>query len=94
MPRIRQNAQKYAEEDFRKGVRHFMVDAGFESLKEVAAAAGIPHSTLCKRIQQPDTMTAREMRSLFPVVRPPAAVLLALLGYPAKEIKNMEDDYD
>lgn len=94
MPRIRQNAQKYAENDFRKALHHSMVDAGLDSRKDVADAAGIPHSTLCKRINQPDTMTVREMRMLFPVVRPPAAVLLALLGYPAKEIKNMEEDYE
>lgn len=91
MPRIRQNAQLYQENDFRKALSHCMVDAGLDSKKDVAAMAGIPHTTLCKRIREPDTMTVSEMRKIFRVIRPPAEVLLGLLGYPAKEIKKMEE---
>lgn len=88
MPRIRQHAQKYAENDFRKALRHSMVDAGLDNQREVANASGIPHSTLCKRIREPDTMTVSEMRRLFAVIRPPAPILLNLLGYPARDIKE------
>jgi predicted transcriptional regulator len=83
MPRIRQNAQIYAEDDFRRALRHSMVDAGMDSQREVADASGIPASTLCKRLNQPGGLTVDEMRQLFAVVRPPVPVLLALLGYPA-----------
>lgn len=93
MPRIRQNARVYAENDFRRALRHSMVDAGLDSKREVADAAGIPHSTLCKRINDPGTMTVDEMCRLFAVIRPPVPVLLSLLGYPKKEIRE-EEIYD
>ena len=88
MPRIRQNAQQYLESDFRKALNHCMVDAGLDSKKDVAEMAGIPHTTLCKRIREPDTMTVSEMRRLFLVVRPPADVLLRMLGYSVREIRT------
>ncbi len=92
MPRIRQLAGKYRTEDFQKAVAHCRVDVGADQIKDIAAESGIPNSTLCKRLRNPDTFTIDELRRFLAVVPVSAYALLAFLGYAQKDIKGFLED--
>ena len=92
MPRIRQNRDKYAEADFRKEVKIRQGENDLMSKSALAEAADIPRATVQKRLQEPMTMTFGEFRKLNETIHPDPAVVLALLGYSAKEIHKLRSD--
>lgn len=94
MPRIRQNAALYARSDFKKVIGRAQVDAELTQKKKLAEAAGIPYSTLWKRLENPEELNLLELRLLVRVLPIPAADVLAFLGYTSKEIKKQEDIYE
>lgn len=83
MPRIRQNAELYRQEDFIKAVKHAQVDAGFDTSADLADAAGIPRTTLWRRMRNPEDMTLRELKMLIRVLPVPAGALMEFLGIKA-----------
>lgn len=87
MPRIKQNQEKYATEDFRKEVRIRQGERDLMSVTALAEEAGMPRTTLTKRLSDPMSMTFDEFRKLNSATRLDPAVVLPLLGYTAKEIR-------
>lgn len=85
MPRIRQNADRYRQEDFIKAMKHAQVDAGFDTTAELADAAGIPRATLWRRWKDPGDLTLRELGMLFRVLPAPVGALMAFLGVKIQE---------
>lgn len=88
MPRIRQYAAKYAEEDFRAEVRQRQ---GFYNLMTITALAehiGMPRSTLGVKLKAPEKWTVEDLRKLIAGLKLPPAAVLGLLGYSQKEIKK------
>ena len=81
MPRIRQYAQRYADEDFVKEILRQKIECGIKSDAELARSTGISPATLCKRKKEPDTSTVAELRELVRELNPDANVLLKFLGY-------------
>lgn len=91
MPRIRQYEDKYAAEDFRKEVRIRQGENDLMSVTALAERAGMPRTTLTKRLADPMGMTVGEYRKLNEAVRPDPGVALALLGYSKKDIRAFRE---
>lgn len=87
MPRIKQYADKYAAEDFRKEVRIRQGERDLMSKTALAEEADLARTTLTKRLAEPMGMTFGEFRKLKSAVNLDPAVVLRLLGYDAKEIR-------
>ena len=90
MPRIRQYAQRDARTDFRKAIEHARTDAEIRSDRALAEAAGIPHTSLWRLLQEPEKMTLGQLRKLLKTIPLPAAAILAFVGYERKEVKSYE----
>lgn len=88
MPRIYQNAEKYAQEDFRKEIRKKQGEYDLMSVRALADRAGIPQSTLNPKIHNPNKLLISELRKLIEILHPDIGVLLILLGYTKKEIRQ------
>ena len=94
MPRIKQKAEAYAEEDFRREVRSRQGYYDLMSQQAQAEQADIPRPTLRKRLLEPEGMTVAEMRKLVQTLKPDPKVLLLLLGYTAKDIRSMKAEQE
>lgn len=92
MPRIRQYADKYAAEDFRKEIRIRQGENDLMSQTLLAAEVGIPRTTLIKRLAEPMGMSFGEFRMLNKAIHPDIGVVLTLLGYTAKEISRFRKE--
>lgn len=88
MPRIRQYAEKYANEDFLKELSHRKVDCGIRTDKELGEMIGVCPSSMSKRKQRPETFAVGELRGLVRVLKPDPVVVLQFLGYSQKEIRK------
>lgn len=91
MPRINQNKDLYAAEDFRKEIRSRQGYYNLMSQQALADAAGIPRPTLRKRMIEPGGMLIDEFRKLITTLHPDISVVLALLGYSKQEIKKFKE---
>lgn len=89
MARIKQYAEKYAVEDFKKEVRMRQGERDLMSKTALAEAADLPRTTVTKRLEEPMTMTFGEFRKLNEAVRLDPVAVLPLLGYTGKEIKKL-----
>lgn len=84
MPRIRQYAENYAAEDFRREMRSRMGYHDF-SQTDLASKTPMSQSTISNRLRDPDNITVGELRSLNKVLGLNPAIVLALLGYSRKD---------
>lgn len=89
MARIRQYAEKYAVEDFRKEMRIRQGEHDLMSTSALAEAADIPRTTVVKRLADPSTMTFGEFRKLNEAVHPDPMAVLPVLGYTVKDLKKL-----
>lgn len=87
MPRIRQYAENYAAEDFRREMRSRM---GYHDLSQhgLAQKTDISQTTISNRIRDPNDITVGELRSLNKVLGLNPRIVLALLGYTQKQITD------
>lgn len=92
MPRIKQNAEKYAAADFLKEVRRQQGEYNVMSVRALAELVGIPNSTLHPKLQDPDKLLVADIRKLVKAIRPDIGIVLELLGYSSKDIKNFKED--
>lgn len=90
MPKLRQLEGKYAEDDFRREIRIRQGYYDLMSQQALAEYAGLPRTTLAKRLSDPDGMTVEELRKLVNAIKPDPAIVLGLLGYGKKEIRQMQ----
>lgn len=91
MPRIKQNEEKYAVEDFRKEVRIRQGERDLMSVRALAEAADMPRTTVTKRLKDPMGMTFGEFRRINRATGLDPAAVLPLLGYSAKEIRMFRE---
>lgn len=89
MPKLRQYADKYAAEGFRKEMRIRQGEQDLMSKSALAEAADLPRTTVTKRLAEPETMTFGEFRKLNEAVHPDPVAVLPLLGYTMKDIKKL-----
>lgn len=90
MPRIHQYEEKYVKTDFQTEIRRQQGQYNLMSCRALSQAAGIPHSTLNPKINNPFKLTVEDLRKLIPVLHPDPAPVLALLGYSKKDIEKFK----
>lgn len=88
MPRIHQKAAEYRQNDFLAAIRKGQAKADIMKITDLSQAADIPYSTMYKRLQTPDKLTAEEIRKLLTAIYISPIELLKFFGYSAKDIKN------
>ena len=91
MPRIRQYANQYANEDFVKELRKKMIDYNYTSFKEVAQTVQIDPRTLYRRVENPDKFCVSVFRKIIPILQPDPGIVLSLLGYTKQDIKRFKE---
>lgn len=79
MPRIRQNADKYRREDFERRCRAQMVLLGLDD-RALAEQIGMSHTTLWRRIRNPDELRVEELVKLIDALKLGVEDVLALAG--------------
>ena len=88
MPRIRQYATKYANEDFRAEVRQRQGLYNLMTIKALAEHIGMPRGTLGVKLKDLNKWTVEDLRKLIAGLKLNPAAVLGLLGYSQKEIKK------
>ena len=68
MPKLVRTERQQKDLNFRAYVEKNMVLQGIDTKPELAKRMGICHSTLYRKLQQPDYFTTKELRSLFKVL--------------------------
>ena len=81
MPRIKAYSEQYTRTDFIKAIKKAQVDADIANTKQLAEAASIPHTTLWRRLQNPDTLTVGQLKTIIKTISLPPEAVLSFLGY-------------
>lgn len=89
MPRIRQKMDEYHREDFLREIRCRQGYYDIMTQQALGDAMGMPKSTVRKRMLEPDTLTADELRRMVKAIHPDPGIVLRFLGYESKEIKKL-----
>ena len=88
MPRIHQYAEKYAIADFQQDIRRQQGHYDLMSVRALAGAVGIPHTTLNPKLKDPKKLTVEDLQKIIPVIHPDIETLLVLLGCSRQEINK------
>ena len=80
MPRIRQNAAKYAVDDFRKALKTALVNCDMKQ-RDLAVETGIPESTVSERMRDPSKLTLGQMQEIVKATQIEPEAVLKFLGY-------------
>lgn len=91
MPRIRQFATQYANEDFIKELRKKMIDYNYGSVKELAQTMPVDPRTMYRRVENPEKFTVSDFRKIIPLLHPDLGIVLTLLGYTKQDIKRFKE---
>lgn len=91
MPRIRQLATQYANEDFIKELRKKMIDYNYGSVKELAQTMPVDPRTMYRRVENPEKFTVSDFRKIIPLLHPDLGIVLSLLGYTKQDIKRFKE---
>ena len=81
MPRIKQYSEKYAKSDLIKAIKRAQIDADIANTKQLAELAGIPYTTLWRRLQDPDSLTVGQLKTIIKTISLPPEAVLSFLGY-------------
>ena len=88
MPRIRQEADRYAREDLPEAVRKQQGVYDVMSVRALSSVVGIPLATLSRKLKDPDKLEVADLRRLVRAIQPDPRVILALIGYDSKTIRR------
>lgn len=88
MPRIRQKAEAYRNEDFRRDVKVQMAYYGLNQ-KETALKMGIGNSRMSELLQSPEQISVERLRKMISLLKLSPETVLRLLGYPEKTIREV-----
>lgn len=91
MPRINQNAEKYAVADFQQEIRKQQGTYNVMSVRSLADLAGIPHTTLNPKLHDPNKLLVSDIRKLVKAIQPDIGIMLTLLGYSNQAIKKFKE---
>lgn len=85
MPRIRQYADKYAKNDFVGEIDRII------RCPELSEQSGLAYSTLRKRLLEPGDFRLWELKRVIKVAKPSIRIVLIMLGYSSKDIKEFKE---
>ena len=69
MPRLKQNPTDARHTRFRAAVQHQMVMYGIDTLMELERRCGMSHTTMARRMKDPDTFSNGELRKIYNILR-------------------------
>ncbi|MGM9584387.1 MAG: helix-turn-helix domain-containing protein [Faecousia sp.] len=88
MPRIRQKAEVYRNEDFRREALVRLAYLGLNQ-RDLAEYLGVSYSTVSLMLRTPDKMPVERLRKVISFLKLEPEVALRLLGYPEKTIREV-----
>lgn len=95
MPRIRQLAEKYAEDDqkkvekaFWKSVKVRCAEQDIDTWADLGQQTGIPESTFQNYRANIGKVQINTMRKMIGLLKPDIQIVLLLLGYSEKDIRK------
>ena len=80
-----------AKSNFKKELEKCMIDIGLRSKKDLAARMNMAYRTMYHRFEDIDDMRVSDLAGLVKILRPNPLLLLRLVGYSTKDIKNALD---
>ena len=83
--------QAAAEDGFIRELRARFAWHGITSATDIAGKIGVPKTTWCRKMREPDSMFARDIRKVVKTVKPDPSVVLEFLGYSRQDIKKWRD---
>ncbi len=69
MPRLKLSSMDARHTRFRAAVQHQMVLYGIDTLMDLEKRCGMAHTTMARRMKNPDTFSNGELRKLYNVLR-------------------------
>lgn len=85
-----ERAEELARENFQKAIKFKLVELDF-SQRELADMVGLSQSWISRRLADPYSIDIGLLRRIVHALRPDPLVILALVGYTDKEIKQLRD---
>lgn len=80
MPRIRQLAGRYSDQDFVLHLKTRMLEQGYtRGMLELSERTGIPYRTLLNRVEHPEKMTVSNIRALYKALSLDSLVIVNLI---------------
>lgn len=92
MPRIRQNAEKYALKDFLGEINAQCGRYGYKSQRAFGDAIGVCQATARSYLMNPENIQLGTLREMIKVLRLDPVIVLKALGYSGKEIQRATDE--
>ena len=89
MPRIRQNAEEYAMQDFLSEINAQSARYGYRTQEALGSALGVCQATAGNYLKKPETIRLSALRAMVKVLKLNPVVVLKVLGYTAKEIQSI-----
>jgi hypothetical protein len=86
MPKLRVNAEEAAREAFRREVKIRRVCCDMTQ-QALGNELGLSSSWMSEMLSDPDKISVGRMRKIVRALKPDPAVILSLLGYPAKDVQ-------
>lgn len=87
MPRIRQNTDKYRNDDFAKEISARLKHLGLQQ-HDLAEYLGVCDATVSGMLRHPEKMTAERMRKVVHFLQMDSAPVLLFVGYKQKQINR------
>lgn len=88
MPRIRQNADRDAMNDFLADVKGQMARHGFTSQKALGKALGLAQGTVCNYLASPGSIRMGVLKDMCKQLKLDPITILRALGFSSKDIKK------
>ena len=92
MPKIRQYAEKYAQDDFVKEIGAKSVWAGFHTNEELGNAVGVSAASVGNYKRDPSKIQIKTMQKLISVLQLDPGIVLRFLGYSTQDIRKFAKD--
>lgn len=89
MPRIRQKAEEYSEDDFRNEINAQRARAGLDTFESFGDAIGVSAKSAWSYTKEPGMIRMKHLRSMVKVIKPDPEIVLKALGYSGKDIRSM-----
>lgn len=89
MPRIRQKAEQYAEDDFFRELEARKGWCGYRTNREFSKLLGVCEKTITNFERDPDSIRLGTFRAITKNLRPNPRIILKFLGYSDQDIKKI-----
>lgn len=88
MPRIRQYADKYAQDDFLKEIDSRCVWAGFRTNEDLGSAVGVSNDTVRNYKKDPGRIRLDVLRKMVQKLKLDPGIVLRFIGYSNQDIRK------